>query len=80
MQKINLLIVISLFSLITACATSTTPNLDEKFGEALNESKQAMKIAPKNTNSLPSHIELIQPLERYQRQDAKMLATPVTAR
>ena len=78
MQKLNLLVVAGVVGMLSAC--STTPNLDSKFGEALNQSKEAMKIAPNNANTLPNHIELIHPLERYQKQDSSTLATPVTSR
>jgi PBP1b-binding outer membrane lipoprotein LpoB len=59
---------------------SSTPNLDEKFGQSLNSAKDAMRLKPNNEDTLPSHVELIQPLEKYQKREATSLPTVINSK
>lgn len=72
------MIMFILFLLMAGC--STTPKFDEKYGESLNASKNAMRLEIQNENTKPSHVEMINPLERYQQQDAASIATPMTGK
>jgi hypothetical protein len=64
--------------LISGC--SSTPKFDANFGESLKASKNAMRQEIHNENTKPSHVEMINPLERYQQQDAASIATPMTGK
>ncbi len=59
---------------------SSTPNMDAKFGQSLNGAKDAMRIKPNNEDTLPSHVELIQPLEKYQKREATSLPTLINTK
>lgn len=59
---------------------STSPKFDANFGESLKASKNAMRQEIHNENTNPSHVEMINPLERYQQQEAASIATPMTGK
>lgn len=78
-SKDRLFFLIALSSLfLQAC--SSTPNLDDKFGQSINQAKDAMRIQPNNENTMPSHVELIHPLERYQKQETTSLPTLINSK
>ena len=78
-SKDKVFFLIALSSLfLQAC--SSTPNLDDKFGQSINQAKEAMRLKPNNEDTLPSHVELIQPLEKYQKREATSLPTLINSK
>lgn len=51
----NKLLALALLALLGGCATSTTPNYDQRFGDAVRESRQRMTLNP-NAGSNPDPI------------------------
>ena len=77
-SRVVFLILVGMCAVLQSC--SSTPNLDNKFGQSINDAKDAMRIQPNNENTMPSHVELISPLEKYQKQDSKSLTTPINSK
>lgn len=49
MKRFHLIVLFVLTGVLGACASSTTPELDKKFGQAVRSSMEAQVLNPKGT-------------------------------